>query len=221
MEVWVDVVCPWCAIGERRLRRALDAFEHGGEVEVLWRSFELDPSAVSQPARTGGPDEHLHRLAAKVGADVEQVRGMVAHVDALAAAEGMTFHQERAVPANTARAHQVLHLARERGVQEAVLRRLVLAHFAEGEALGEVEVLARLGAEAGLDAAEVREVLARDALLGAVRADEAEAAELGARGVPFFVVDRRYGVSGAQPVEHLLEVLRRAWAERDAPRPVG
>ncbi|WP_337062248.1 DsbA family oxidoreductase [Kineococcus sp. G2] len=226
VEIWADVVCPWCAIGERRFERALAGFEHADDVEVVWRSFELDPSAVSGPPRAPGeepePDAHLRRLAAKFGTDVEQVRSMVAGVDATAAEEGLVLHQELSVPANTAKAHQVLHLARERGVQVQVqaLRRLVLAHFAEGEALGDDETLVRLAAQVGLDAAEVRDVLARDALLDAVRADEAEAAALGARGVPFFVVDRRYGVSGAQPAEHLLEVLRRAWSER-VPQPAG
>jgi len=215
VEIWSDVVCPWCAIGKRRFEAALARFAHRDEVEVAWRAFELDPTATSAPDGTvPGTDDRVTALAAKFGSPVEQVREMHRHLVETAAAEGLDFRFERVVPANTAAAHQVIHLAGERGVQAAVKERLLRAYFTEGEAVGDPEVLVRLGAEAGLDADEVRTVLAEDRYLPAVRADEAEGVELGARGVPFFVVDRRYGVSGAQPAEQLLAVLERAWAER-------
>ncbi len=138
---------------------------------------------------------------------------MVAHVDAMAAAEGLDFHQDISVPANTVKAHQLLHLAAERGVQGDVKERLLRANFTEGEPVGDDETLVRLVAEAGLDADEARAVLAEDRYLAAVRADVAEARALGARGVPFFVIDRTYGISGAQPTEQFAQVLRQAWAE--------
>jgi predicted DsbA family dithiol-disulfide isomerase len=214
VEIWSDVVCPWCSIGKRRFEAALARFPHRDAVQVEWRAFELDPSAVSAPAgHRPGPDDHAAALAAKYGTSLEEGRAMDARMTEAAAGEGLDFHFERAVPANTVTAHQVIHLAGERGVQDAVKERLLHAYMTEGEAVGDPEVLARLGAEAGLDAEEVRAVLAQDRYLDAVRADEAEAAALGVRGVPFFVVDRRYGVSGAQPAEQLLAVLERAWAE--------
>ncbi|SDQ04168.1 DsbA family oxidoreductase [Quadrisphaera sp. DSM 44207] len=214
VEIWSDVVCPWCYIGKRRFEAALERFGHRDEVEVEWKAFELDPTATSaSAAETARPDDYATRLAAKYGTSLEQARGMLASMTAAAAEEGLDFHFERAVRANTADAHQVVLLAGEHGLQDAVEERLMRACFTEGEAVGDREVLVRLAAEAGLDAEEVRAVLAEGRLLEAVRAEEAEAAALGIRGVPFFVVDRRYGVSGAQPPEHLLAVLQRAWED--------
>ena len=212
VEIWSDVACPWCSIGKRRFEAALARFEHRDEVEVVWRAFELDPTAESAPA-SPGEDDYAQRLSAKYGTGLEQARQMLDSMTQAAAAEGLDFHFERVVRANTADAHQVIHLAGEHGVQDAVEERLLRAYFTEGEAVGDREVLVRLAAEAGLDAAEVRAALAEDRHLADVRADEAEAAALGIRGVPFFVVDRTYGVSGAQPAEHLLAVLQRAWQE--------
>ncbi|WP_370442722.1 DsbA family oxidoreductase [Kineococcus halophytocola] len=214
MEIWSDVVCPWCYIGKRRFESALRDFEHADDVEVVWRSFELDPTTETVHEKADGPgDAHLRRLSAKFGRPVEEVAPMVAHVDETAAAEGLEFHQDVSVPANTVKAHQLLHLAAERGVQDAVKERLLRAHFTEGEPVGDEETLVRLVAQAGLDAEEARAVLTEDRYLAAVRADVAEARALGARGVPFFVVDRTYGISGAQPTEQFAQVLRRAWAE--------
>jgi len=214
VEIWSDVVCPWCYIGKRRFEAALAGFEHAADVEVQWRAFQLDPTTTSQPVQADGPsDAHVRSLAAKFGRSVPEVQEMVDHVDAMARAEGLDFHQDVSVPANTVKAHQLLHLAGERGVQAAVEERLMRAHFTEGEPVGDDETLVRLVAEAGLDADEARAVLAQDTYVDAVAADVAEAAALGARGVPFFVVDRRYGVSGAQSVEHFAQVLQQAWRE--------
>jgi predicted DsbA family dithiol-disulfide isomerase len=130
-----------------------------------------------------------------------------------AAGEGLDFQLDAAVPANTVDAHRVIHLAARHGLQGAMKERLLRAHFTDGEAVGEVDTLVRLATEVGLDAEEVRTTLAGDDLVDAVRADEAEARALGITGVPFFVIDRRYGVSGAQPSELLLEALQTAWNE--------
>lgn len=222
VEIWSDVVCPWCAVGKRRFEAALARFGHREHVRVHWRAFELDTAAVSTPAGTALPEgDYAERLAAKYGTSVARAQEMVDSMTAAAAAEGLEFHFERAVHANTRDAHQVIHLAGLRGVQDAVAERLLRAYFTEGEAVGDHEVLVRLGAEAGLEAMELRAVLQEGRYVSQVRAEEAEAAALGVRGVPFFVVDRRYGVSGAQPAEALLAVLERAWAERPALTLVG
>jgi predicted DsbA family dithiol-disulfide isomerase len=214
VEIWSDVVCPWCYIGKRRFEAALGRFEHRDGVEVEWKAFELDPSAVSATAPPSAQDgDYAGRLARKYNTDVAAAQQMLDSMTAAAAAEGLDFHFERAVRANTVDAHQVIHLAGLCGVQDAVKERLLLAYFTDGEAVGDRETLVRLAGEAGLDEAEVRAVLDTQTYAGAVRRDESEAAQLGISGVPFFVIDRRYGVSGAQPPEVLLQVLDKAWAD--------
>ena len=215
VEIWSDVVCPWCYIGKRRFEQALAGFPHRDQVEVEWKSFELDGAAPSAPAGTpAGEHGYAERLAAKYGTDVAGAQQMLDTMTAQAAAEGLDFRFDRAVRANTFDAHQVIHLAGLRGVQDAVKERLLRAYFTEGEAVGDRETLVRLAAEAGLSAGEVRAVLDEQRYAGSVRADQAEAAAIGIRGVPFFVVDRKYGINGAQPADVLLQALERAWAER-------
>jgi predicted DsbA family dithiol-disulfide isomerase len=208
VEIWSDVVCPWCAIGKRRFEKALARFAHRDEVEVTWHSFELDPSAPRE--QDGDLADHL---AAKYGLTRERAEAMHRQMTESAAAEGWDFHFERARRGNTFDAHRLLHLAAERGVQDAVKERLFRAYFTEGEAIADHATLVRLVAEAGLDADEARAVLASDRYAAEVRADERQAQAYGITGVPFFVVDRRYGVSGAQPPEALLQALETAWAE--------
>lgn len=210
IDVWSDIACPWCYVGKRRLEAALARFAHRDAVEVVWRAFELDPSA-KRVLDAGA--SYAERLARKYGTSVAKAEGMIRQMTEVAAADGLEFHFEKVRPGNTFDAHRVLHLAAERGVQDAVKERLLRAYMTEGEAIGEPEVLARLAGEAGLDPAEVRAALAGDAFAGEVRADEAEARAIGVTGVPFFAVGGRYGVSGAQPAEALLGVLQRAWAE--------
>jgi len=213
VEIWSDVVCPWCHIGKRRLEAALALFPNRDAVGVHWRAFELDPSAVSATAGEVPATGYVDRLAAKYGTSVQAAQQMIDTMTAAAAAEGLDFRFDKAVRANTFDAHQVIHLAGERGVQDAVKERLLLAYFTEGEAVGDHEVLVRLATEAGLDAAEVREVLATQRYAAAVRADETEAGAVGITGVPFFVIDDRYAVSGAQSPEVLLSALQRAWTD--------
>jgi len=208
VEIWSDVVCPWCYIGKRRFESALARFEHRDDVDVVWRSFELDPSAPAR--RTGDPAE---RLADKYGMSREQAVASQDRLTQMAEGEGLAFHFENAQSGNTFDAHRLLHLASERGLQDELKERLFRAYFSEGEAIGETETLVRLGAEVGLDAAEAGAVLGSNTYAEEVRVEEQEARELGINGVPFFVVDRRCGVSGAQPADALLLVLERAWAE--------
>ncbi|GAB3353656.1 DsbA family oxidoreductase [Modestobacter lapidis] len=208
VEVWSDVVCPWCYIGKRRLEAALSRFPHAAGVEVVWRSFQLDPGVPE-----GQTHPTLPGLAAKYGRSVEEMRSQLAHVEGIAAEEGLRYDLATGVSGNTLLAHQLIHLAAERGLAGVVKERLLHAHFEEQRSVFDVDALVALGAEAGLDAGEARAALTDRRYAPAVAEDVATARTLGATGVPFFVVDRTYGVAGAQPVEVLLELLERAWAD--------
>jgi predicted DsbA family dithiol-disulfide isomerase len=211
IEIWSDIACPWCYVGKRRFEQALERFEHRGNVRVLWRSFELDPGA---PATHDEPQAQL--LARKYSVSVAQAEAMNARMAGAAAAEGLEFHFDRVKVGNTFNAHRLVHLALESGRQDAMKERLMRAYLTDGDALAEREVLQRLGEEVGLDAARVREVLASDAFAAAVRQDELEARQLGITGVPFFVLGGKYGVSGAQSPELLLEAITQAYTETQA-----
>jgi predicted DsbA family dithiol-disulfide isomerase len=211
VEIWSDVVCPWCYIGKRRMEQALSQFEHGDQVEVVWRSFELDRSA---PPERGG--DYASRLADKYGVSLPEAQAMIDRMTTAAAGEGLVFRFDLARPGNTFDAHRLIHLGAVRGIQDQVKERLLEATFAEGQPIGDRRTLVGLAVEVGLDEGEARAVIEGDAYAEAVRADERDAAELGITGVPYFVVDRAYGVSGAQPPEVLVEVLQRAWADRHA-----
>ena len=212
VEVWSDVVCPWCYIGKRRLEGALAGFEHAAEVEVEYRSFELNPAAA---ASEDGPLDQ--RLADKYGVSLDQARSMNSRVTDAAAAEGLYYRLDLARPGNTFDAHRLIHLAGTVGLRSAMKERLMAAYFSEGRPVADRETLVELAAEVGLEPTRAGVVLNTDEFADAVRADEREAAELGINGVPFFVLDRRYGVSGAQPSELLLQALQKAWAERVSP----
>jgi predicted DsbA family dithiol-disulfide isomerase len=208
VEIWSDVVCPWCYIGKRRLEAALGRFDHADAVEVRWRSYQLDPFA---PVRRDG--DPAARLAAKYGLSYDQAIAAQDRLTRTAAEEGLEFHLDRTKWGNTFDAHRLLHLAGDAGIQDAVKERLLAAYFTEGEPIGERDTLVRLVVEAGLDRTAVEEVLAGDRYAGEVRADEAAAAALAVTGVPFFLVGERYAVGGAQPADLLLQVLERVWAE--------
>ena len=217
IDVWSDIACPWCYVGKRRLEAALARFPHRDAVDVTWRAFELDPSA---PRERDPGVTYAERLAKKYGSSVTEAEARLRSMTDVAKADGLTFRFDRVRSGNTFDAHRVLHLAAERGVQDAVKERFLLAYMTEGEPIGDPGTLVRLAAEAGLDAADVRATLASDAHAAAVRADEDEARRLGITGVPFFVLGGRYAVSGAQPADLLLEALTQAWAELVA-RPVA
>ncbi|TMC02807.1 MAG: DsbA family oxidoreductase [Chloroflexi bacterium] len=208
VEIWSDVVCPWCYIGKRRFERGLAGFAHRAEVEVVWRSFELDPRAPR-----ASDEDPVERLARKYGMTPEAALEAHARVTGLAAQEGLTYRLDVARPANTFDAHRVLHLAAERGVQAEAEERMFAAYFTEGRRLGDPETLVAVAAEAGVDETAARNVVQGSAYAEAVAGDEREAAELGITGVPFFVIDRRYGISGAQPAELIQRALEQAWAD--------
>lgn len=207
VEIWSDVVCPWCYIGKRRFERALARFPHADEVEVEWRSFQLDPE------REPGVHPPLAEyLAKKYGQTVEQARAMNAHITGLAAAEGLEYHLDRYVVANTFDAHRLTKLAAERGLGPQLHERFLHAQMSEGATMDDHETLVRLAAEVGIPEADSRRVLASDAYADAVNADLREVLALGGSGVPFFVIDRAYGISGAQSEETFLRALEQAHA---------
>ena len=216
IEIWSDIACPWCYVGKRRFERALAQFEHAGDVEILWRSFELDPHAPRTHAES--QDE---LLAKKYGMPVEKARAMNERMTGEARKEGLDFHLDRVKVGNTFDAHRLVHLAAESGRADAMKERLMRAYFTEGEAVGDPDTLVRLGAEVGLDEERVRGVLNGDAYASDVRADEERARSFGISGVPFFAIDERYGVSGAQPADVLLGALRQAYEEAEATRAGG
>jgi predicted DsbA family dithiol-disulfide isomerase len=208
VEIWSDVVCPWCYIGKRRFEAALARFPQRDDVEVRYRSFELDPTA--ERSNDNGSAE---ALAAKYGMSVEQMRAMRDQITSLAAEEGLEYHLDDTHGGNTLPAHRLIHLAEAHGLQHEAKERLMHAYFSEGAAIGDDETLVRLIAEVGVDADEARAVLASDRYEAEVREDEDLARRMGINGVPFYVLGRRYGVSGAQPPEALLEALGKAYAE--------
>jgi predicted DsbA family dithiol-disulfide isomerase len=208
VEIWSDVVCPWCYIGKRRFETALAQFEGADDVEITWRSFQLNPDYP-----VGTHEAHDEYLARKLGATVEQVHQLNERVVALAAAEGLDYHFETYVTVNTFDAHRVTHLAKALGIGLPIHERFLRAQLVEGEILDDPDTLVRLAAEVGVPEAETRGVLAGDGYAAAVQADIDEARALGITGVPFFVLDRRYGISGAQPADRFLEALRTARRE--------
>jgi predicted DsbA family dithiol-disulfide isomerase len=209
VEIWSDIACPWCYIGKRRFEAALARFDHRDDVEVVWRSFELDPEAPAEPE-----GDLAEALARKYGSSVEQVHQRWASMTAMAAEDGldMRFHDVRR--GNTFDAHRLTHLAAARGLGDATVERLFRAHHTEGLLLSDHTVLERLAVEAGLPGAEVAKVLASGRFAAEVREDEHTAASLGITAVPFFVIDRAMGASGAHPPEVLLQLLERGWAAR-------
>jgi predicted DsbA family dithiol-disulfide isomerase len=216
VEIWSDVVCPWCYIGKRRFERAVASFGHPDEVEVTYRSFELDPSAPGQ--RTGTHAEHL---AHKYGMTVAQAEQANEQMTERAAADGLDFRLDLIRGGNTFDAHRLLHLASERGLQPEMKERLMRATFTEGLPIADKPTLVRLATEVGLPAAEAQAVVDGDDYADAVRADEQQAARYGITGVPFFVADGKYAVSGAQSPEVLLQLLQRAHDDASLLTPVA
>nr|WSZ18158.1 DsbA family oxidoreductase [Streptomyces canus] len=212
VEIWSDIACPWCYVGKARFEKALEAFPHRDGVEVVHRSFELDPGRDK-----GDVQPVLAMLSKKYGMSEAQAQAGEENLGAQAAAEGLAYRTRDRDHGNTFDLHRLLHLAKEQGRQDELVQIFYRANFAEERSLfteGD-ERLVELAVEAGLDADEVRKVLADPtAYADDVRADEREAAELGANGVPFFVLDRTYGVSGAQPAEVFTQALTQAWGNR-------
>ena len=217
VQIWSDIACPWCYIGKRRFERALADFPQRDQVTVHWRSYQLDPSLPDHDHRS-----EVEYLVAAKGLPAHSVEGMISHVAEQAAGEGLEYDFDALVVANSRRAHRVLQAAKRAdeadgaGRTDRLKEALLSAHFEGGLNIGDVEVLTDLAEAAGLTADQARAAVGSDDLDDAVARDIAEAAAIGVRGVPFFVFDGKYGVSGAQPPEVFLQALEVSWSERTA-----
>jgi len=208
IEIWSDVVCPWCYLGKMRFEQALSEFEHRDDVEVVYRSFELDATA-----QAGVTTPTVELLADKYGMTPAQAIQAQRDMEARAAGEGLTFRMGSLRSGNTRDAHRLIQLAKDRGRQPELVERLHQAYFTDEDSVFDHDALTRLAVEAGLDRDDVTDVLASDAYGDHVDTDEAMARAIGATGVPLFVINRKYGISGAQPASTIIQVLDRAWQE--------
>ncbi|SBS70936.1 DsbA family protein [uncultured Microbacterium sp.] len=212
IDVWSDIACPWCYIGKRNLENGLAqiaADDDAPQVEVTFHSFELSPDT---PVDFDG--DEVDFLAGHKGMPRERVQEMLENVTGVAAQAGLAYRFDILKHTNTVKAHELLHFAKSQGAQHAMAERLMSAYFMEGRHVGRIDDLVDLAAEAGLDAEAARAALESDRHLADVRADQAQAAAYGINGVPFFVIDGKYGVSGAQPADAFAQIARQVWAER-------
>ncbi|WP_457948094.1 DsbA family oxidoreductase [Pseudarthrobacter sp. alpha12b] len=208
IEIWSDVACPWCFIGKRRFEAALAAFPHRDAVDVVWRSYQLDPTL---PDHYDGTE--LEYLSSRKGMPAPQVSQMFDHVAQQAKGEGLDYRFDKVVVANSFTAHRLIHLAAAHGRQDAAKERLLSDHFEHGKDIGSRDYLTSLGGDLGLPANELEELFTTDRYSAEVRLDFQEAQGLGISGVPFFVIDRKFGLSGAQPVETFTAALNQAWQD--------
>ncbi|MFT7029707.1 MAG: putative DsbA family dithiol-disulfide isomerase [Marinoscillum sp.] len=205
VEIWSDVVCPFCYIGKRRFEEALARFGGKEEVEIEWKSFQLNPQTVSNPNISSHQNLANHK-----GISVEQATDMANQVTEMASNVGLSFDFDKAVVANTFNAHRLLHFSKAHGKQNELKERLLKAYFEKGENIDDKASLITIAEEVGLDKQAVQDFLNSDELAMEVKADIHEAQSLSIHGVPFFVFNRKYGISGAQPVEAFLQTLEKA-----------
>jgi predicted DsbA family dithiol-disulfide isomerase len=208
IEIWSDVACPWCYIGKRRFEAALAGFEHRDSVEVKWRSYQLDPTL---PEHYDGTE--LDYLSSRKGMPRQQVSQMFEHVTEQAKAEGLNYRFDAVVVANSFTAHRLIHLAAAHGKQDEAKERLLSDHFEHGRDIGSREYLTSLALDLGISAEKAEELFTTDKYADDVRLDVSEGQALGISGVPFFVIDRKFGLSGAQPTATFAAALAQAWQE--------
>lgn len=204
VEIWSDIACPFCYIGKTNFEKALASLSQQNNLEVIWKSFQLTPDIKTDPSIS-----LYESLAASKGMSVEQARGMTAHVNQVAKDAGLAFHFDKVVVANTRNAHRLLHEASKHGVQNQLKHELLKAYFTEGKNIDHTETLQELAKIAGVPANRAKAVLDSDEHGYEVVQDIQESRELGVSGVPFFVFDRKYAISGAQPVAAFSEVLEK------------
>lgn len=203
IEIWSDIMCPFCYIGKRQLETALEAFP-GNDFEIEWKSFQLDPTITPQ----SGKDVYTF-LAERKGMSLEQSKEMHKSVTERAKSVGLDYHFEKAIISNSLTAHRIIHLAKAKKLGDEMEEIFFKAYFTDGKDLNDDQTLIELGTQAGLAAAEVKEVVEAESLyLNDVKHDIKEAQEIGVQGVPFFVFDRKYAVSGAQPVEAFVNTIK-------------
>lgn len=214
VDIWSDVMCPFCYIGKRHFEAALQQFEHGDNIEVVWHSFQLDPDTKPQP----GKDVYTY-LAERKGQSLEWSKQAHAHVQQMAADVGLQYNFDKAVIANSFDAHRVLQLAKQYGKGDALEEQLFKGYFTEGKNIADHSVLTEIATGIGLNSEEVAEVLSTDKFTAEVKDDVATAARIGINGVPFFVINNKYGVSGAQPTTTFVQAISKAWEEYEKEHP--
>lgn len=208
VEIWSDVICPFCYLGKRRFEHALEKFSHKDKVEIVWHSFELDPESKSEPGKS------IHQLLAeKKGWSIEQAKEMNDHVTKMAKEAGLTYNFDKAIPVNTFNAHRISHLAAKHNVQNEMEELLFSSYFTKGINIDDANSLISLAGQVGIASKETEQVLKQAEYGDDVRQDEEEAREIGINGVPFFVFDRKYAISGAQPEDVFIRTLERVWEE--------
>lgn len=208
IEIWSDVLCPFCYIGKRNFETALEQFIHKNDIEVTWKSFQLDPEIPEIVT-----ENYQDYLVKRKGLSVDQVKGMLDNVTQTAKDVGLEYHLEKSVIVNSLNAHKLLQFAATKGLGDELEERLFRAFFTEGKNIADLAVLTRLGKEVGLDEKELQTAFTDDKYAYMVKQDIAEAQQIGVRGVPFFVFDRKYAVSGAQPPKAFLENLEKSFSE--------
>ncbi|HLP20376.1 MAG TPA: DsbA family oxidoreductase [Chitinophagales bacterium] len=208
VEIWSDVMCPFCYIGKRKLEAALTQFSNSDNIELEWKSFQLTPGLITQTGKS------LNQfLAEHKGMSLEQAAGLNQQVTNMAKQEGLTFNLDKAVIANTINAHRFVHFAKKNGKQNEAEELLFRSYFTDGKNIDDYATLLQLGSEIGLNAEELKAALESNLYANDVQRDIKEAQQIGVRGVPFFVFDRKYAISGAQPVEAFLQTLEQSFSE--------
>jgi predicted DsbA family dithiol-disulfide isomerase len=208
VEIWSDVMCPFCYIGKRKFENALEQFPHKDDIKIIWKSFQLDPSTVTDPSLNT-----IENLRLKKGWSKEQAAETITHVADIAKRVGLNFNFDKAVVANSFDAHRLSHLAKKYNLQNELEEKLFSAYFTEGKNTADYETLLKIALEIGMDEAEVSEVLKGNAFANEVHQDVEQAQQIGVRGVPFFVLNQKYAISGAQESDTFLQALHKAYDE--------
>ena len=208
VQIWSDIMCPFCYIGKRRIEEALQNFEHKEAVEIEWKSYQLDASFIASPE-----DNMVEHLAEKYRKDNDWAQNMLDNMTQNAKTAGLDFHFEKAVLANSFNAHRLLHLAKKYDLANDLEELLFKAYLTEGKNVNDLDTLSKLGIEVGLDSEEIAQVLNSDTYGADVKKDQEESNTIGVQGVPFFVLDNKYAISGAQPATAFLETLEKVWEE--------
>lgn len=208
VEIWSDIVCPFCYIGKRKFENALKDFEHKDKVEIVWRSFQLDPDMKFIP----GQSVHQY-LANRKGVTLEKGKEMNDYMSGIAKEVGLQYNFDIAIINNTLNAHRLLHLAQKNDLQDETKEALFVAYYTQGKDVGDTETLVAIGESVGLPAYEIRTMLQSDEYINEVQLDQYRAQQVGAQGVPFFVFNNKYAISGAQPTDTFAEVLNKVWDE--------
>lgn len=217
VEVWSDIMCPFCYIGKRQYEAALEKFADRDHVEIVWKSFQLDPSIPEDVEKGLTAVEYL---SSRKGISPEQVKGMHAQVTQMAKNAGLEYDLDKGVVYNSFKAHRIIQLAKTKGLGDVAEETFFYAHFTQNKDLGNVKILTEIGKKIGLNEAELKEALSNEIYANKVRQDIQEGQQIGATGVPFFVFNRKYAVSGAQPVEAFLQTLEKSFAEWRKDNPV-